>query len=109
LKPQVRVWDVASGRLLRKLVGCDFALVEGPSGQHTRDLHVLMVGDSNETLLIYAVAREQQLAEDGRAATPVACFKAPARITSVRCHGAAICVSCCYGEVCLLSAPFLTA
>jgi len=103
----VRVRDVASGRLLRELEGSNFAL----SDKHTRDLHVLAVGDSVDTLLIYAVAKEQQLAEDKRAATPVACFKAPqgARIASVRCHGAAICVWCEDGTVCLLSAPFLTA
>ena len=104
----MRVWDVASGRLLRKLKGCDFVLVEGPSNKHTSDLHVLTV-EGGHTLMIYAVAKQQQRAEDGRAAAPVACFKAPERITSVRCHGAAICVSCCNGEVCFLSAPFLTA
>jgi hypothetical protein len=40
---------------------------------------------------------------------PVACFKAPQPITSVRCHGAAIFAGCSGGAVCLLQAPFLAA
>ena len=103
----MRVWDVASGRLIHQLAGGKFALVEGPSDKHKTYLHVLTaLGD---TLLIYAVAKDHQHAEDGGAATSVACFKAPSKITSVRCHGAAICVGCHGGPLCLLSAPFLAA
>jgi len=43
----------------------------------------------------------------GAAGAPVACFKAPQRITSLQCHGAAICVGCIGGAVCILRAPFL--
>ena len=43
--------------------------------------------------------------EDG--ATPVASFRAPQRIISMRCHGATICVGCEGGVVCILQAPFL--
>jgi WD40 repeat protein len=101
----VRVWDVASGRQVREHAGEKFAFVEGPSGEHMRDRHVLTALD--DKLLIYEGAKEQQHAADG-AEAPVACFKAPTPITSVRCHGAAICVGCDGGAVCMLSAPFLT-
>jgi len=103
----VRVFDVASGRQTRQLAGRKFALVEGLSGEHKRDRHVIT--SSSDTLLIYAVGKEQQHAEDGAAAAPVACFKAPQRIYSVRCFGATICVGCYDGAVCILSAPFLAA
>jgi len=113
----VRVWDVASGTQVRQLTGEKFALVEGPCDEKHRYRHVLTTND--DTLLIYKIAKELH-AEDGTAAavafspdgtrvvsTPVACFKAPKEIASVRCHGAAICVGCYGGAVCILSAPFL--
>ena len=69
---------------------------------HKRDRYILTaLGDM---LLIYECAKEQQRAGT---ATPVARFKAPQQILSVRCHGAAICVGCAGGAVCVLSAPFL--
>jgi len=101
----VRFWDVASGRQVRQLAGDNFALVEGLSGQHTTDRHVITA--SGDKLRIYEIGKEQQDAEDGAAAAPVACFKAPHNITSVRCVGATICVGCVGGAVCILSAPFL--
>ena len=100
-------WDVASGRQVRQLAGTTFALVEGLSGEHTRDRHVITT--SGDTLRIYEIGNEEQHAEDGAVAAPVACFKAPQRIFSVRCFGAAICVGCTGGAVCILSAPFLAA
>ena len=106
----VRFWDVASGRQVRQLVGYYFALVEGLSGEHKRDRHVITASD--DTLRIYEVGNEEQHAEDGAAAAPVAFFKAPQGITSVRCVGATICVGCYggpKGAVCNFSAPFLTA
>jgi hypothetical protein len=103
----VLVWDVASGRRVRQLEGDRFALVEGLSDVHKRGRHVLTA--SGDTLLIYECGKEQQQAEVGAAAAPVAYFKAPQRILSVRCHGAAICVGCDDGAVCILSAPFLAA
>ena len=131
----VRVWDVASGTQVpffffftlvtgprrsvslklsdtevyepqiqvRQLAGSKFALVEGFPGEHRRHRHVL-TADIN-TLRIYKVAREQQ--HVGSAA-PVAYFKAPMRIVSMRCHGGAVCVGCVAGAVCILSAPFLS-
>ena len=105
--PSVRVWDVASGRQVRQLAGNTFALVEGLSGEHKTDRHVITTG--GDTLLIYEIGNEEQHAGDGAVAAPVACFKAPQRIQSVRCFGAAICVGCFEGAVCILSAPFLTA
>jgi len=103
----VRVWDVASGRQVRLFAGGRFALVEGLSGEHTQDRHVITT--SRDTLRIYEVGTEQQDAEGGAAAAPVACFKAPQYIISVRCFGAVICVGGDKGAVCILSAPFLAA
>jgi len=103
----VRWWDVASGRQVRQFAGDRFALVEGLSGEHKRDRHIITA--SGDTLRIFEVGDEQQHAGDGAAAAPVACFKAPQKIRSVRCVGATICVGCVGGTVCLLSAPFLAA
>ena len=103
----VLFFDVASGRQVRQLVGYNFALVEGLSGEHTRDRHVITaLGD---TIRIFGRAEKQQNAEDGAAAAPMAFFKASQRINSVRCFGSTICVGCDEGAVYLLSAPFLTA
>jgi hypothetical protein len=103
----VRVWDVASGRQVRQLAGKDFALVEGLFGQHKMEHHVITF--SKDMLRIYECAEEEQHAEGDAAVAPVAYFKAPHRITSVRCFGAVICVGCWDGAVCILSAPFLAA
>ena len=84
-----------------------FAFVEGLSGEHEKDRHVITaLGD---TLWIYECAEEQQHAEGGAVEAPVACFKAPQKIISMRCVGATICVGCYGGAVCILSAPFLAA
>ena len=101
------MWDVASGTQVCQLAGYSFALVEGLSGERKRVIHVLTTLD--DKLLIYEVAKEQQHVEDGRAEVPVACFRAPQRIGSVRCHGTSIVVWCEDGAVCTLSAPFLAA
>ena len=104
---QVLVWDLASGRRVRKLKGSKFAFVEGLSDEHKKGRYLLTA--SGDTLLIYECWKEQQHGGDGTAAAPVACFKAPHRILSVRCHGSSICVGCEGGAVCILSAPLLTA
>ena len=103
----VRFWDVASGRQVRQLTGDRFALVQGLSGEHGRDRHVITARD--DTLRIYENRSEQQHAEDGAASAPVASFKAPKANFSVQSDGAAICVGCAGGAVCILSAPFLAA
>ena len=104
----VRVWDVASGRQVQELAGNMFALVEGLSGEHLGHRHVLTAGGADvNTLRIYKVVTEPQRAGDGAAAVPVAFFKAPRRIVSLRCRGGAVCVGCVVGAVCVLSAPFL--
>ena len=103
----VRFFDVASGRQVRQLAGNTFALVEGLSGGHTRDRHV--VTTLGQTLRIYECAEEQQHAEDGAASSPVAFFKAPEDIDFMRCIGTTICLGCSVGAVCILSAPFLAA
>ena len=103
----VSFFDVASGRQVRQLAGNTFALVEGLSGEHKRDRHVITA--LGKTLRIYEIGNQQQHAEGGAAGAPVACFKAPQNIRSVRCVGATICVGCYSGAVCILSAPFLAA
>ena len=103
----VRFFGVASGRQVRQHVGSEFALVEGLSCEHKRDHHVITT--SGDMLRIYECAEEQQHVEDGAAAAPVACFKAPQGIASVQCVGATICVGCDGGAVCILSASFLAA
>ena len=100
-------FDVASGRQVRRFAGDEFALVEGLSGEHKRDRHVITA--NGDALRIYEIGNEDQHAEDGAAAAPVACFKAPQGIFSVQCVGATICVGCVGGAVCILSAPFLAA
>jgi len=103
----VRWWDVASGRQVRQLAGDRFALVKGLAGEHKRDRHVITA--LGRTLWIYEVGNEEQHAGDGAATAPVAYFEAPQFIETVQCVGAAICVGCSRGAVCILSAPFLAA
>ena len=100
----VRFWDVSSGREVRQLAGQHFALVKGPADALKRGRHVLIA--SGDTLLIYRVLEHQP---HGAGAAPVASFKAPEHIDSVRCHGATIYVGCSKGPLCILSAPLLTA
>ena len=105
---EVIVWDIASGTRARQLTGDWCALVEGLSDEHKWGRHILTA--SGDTLLIFEYGREMEPGEDPPgAAAPVACFKAPNVIHSLRCHGAAICVGCLGGTVCILTAPFLAA
>ena len=98
---QVRFWDVASGQQVRQVLGDEYALVEGDAAQHQAGRHILTA--RGNMLLIYDGGAEEE------AASAVACFKAPKRISSVRCNGGSICVGCCQGAVCILQAPFLAA
>ena len=100
------MWDVASGTQVHQLAGDRFSLVEGPSEGHRTHRHILTA--RSDTILIYKVAKEQQHVEDGAAGAPVARFKAPQCIKSVRCHGTVICVGCEGGAVCIVSAPFIS-
>jgi hypothetical protein len=103
---QVRFWNVASGKEVRQVAGSEFAFVEGPAAEHTTNQHLLTV--KGDMLLITELLPHEDPQKDA-AAMPVACFKAPQPITSVRCHGAAIFAGCSGGAVCLLQAPFLAA
>ena len=103
---QVRFWNVASGKEVRQVAGSEFAFVEGPAAEHKTNQHLLTV--KGDMLLINALPPSGGEQKDA-AAMPVACFKAPQPITSVRCHGAAIFAGCSGGAVCLLQAPFLAA
>jgi WD40 repeat protein len=103
----VLVWNIESGRRVRQLKGFEFALVEGLSDEHKKGRYILTVGGYR--LRVYDCGKEEQYRGGGAGAAPVACFKAPKLIAFVRCHGAAICVVCRDGSVCILSAPFLTA
>ena len=97
----MRFWDVASGQQVRQVLGDGFAFVEGDAAQHQAGRHILTASD--DMLLIYEGGAE------GEAASAVACFKAPEKITSVRCYGGSICVGCVRGAVWVLQAPFLAA
>ena len=101
LDDTVRIWDIASGTQVLQLAGDKFAFVEGLSGGRTRGRPIITALD--DKLLIY----EGTKPADGAAAAPLATFKAPYQICSVRCHGATICLGCVGGAVCILSAPFL--
>jgi len=79
----------------------DLSLGEVPSGRR--------VTAHGDMLWTYEIGNEQQHAENGAAAAPQACFKAPQAIWSVPCFGAAICVGCGRGAVCILSGPLLAA
>ena len=104
---QVRFWDVASGKEVRQVTtGLVCAFVEGPAAKHKTNQHLLTA--SGDMLLITELLPHEGPQKDA-AAMPVACFKAPQPISSVRCHGAAIFVGCDGGAVCLLQAPFLAA
>ena len=103
---QVRFWDVASGKEVRQVAGSEFAFVEGPAAKHKTNQHLLTA--RGDMLLITELLPHEGPQKDA-AAMPVACFKAPQPITSVRCHGAAIFAGCSGGAVCLLQAPFLAA
>jgi len=97
----VRFWDAASGQQVRQVLGDGFAVVDGDAAQHQTGRHILTASDG--MLLIYEGGAE------GGGASAVACFKAPEKITSVRCYGGSICVGCGGGAVCVLQAPFLAA
>jgi WD40 repeat protein len=62
----VRWWDVESGRQVRQFAGTTFALVEGVSGEHIRDRHVITT--SGDMLRIYEIGKEEQHAGEGAAA-----------------------------------------
>ena len=109
---QVRFWDTASFeevRRLRRKMGTgkirqqptvsEFAFV-AKTNQH-------LLKARGDTLLITELPPIGALVAPDLACPPVACFKAPGDITSVRCHGATICVGCQGGAVCILQAPFL--
>ena len=103
---QVRFWDIASGKEVRQVAASEFAFVEGPDATHKTHQHLLTA--SGDMLLITELLPLEGPQKDA-AAMPVACFKAPQPISSVRCHGAAIFVGCRGGAVCWLQAPFLAA
>ena len=103
---QVRFWDIASGKEVRHVAGSEFAFGEGAAGTMQWTNHHLLKA-TGDTLLI-----TERLPHGGAGGievdgVPVAFFKAPQWITSVRCHGATICVGCEGGAVCILQARFL--
>jgi len=100
----VRFWDIASGKEV--LAGSKFAFGEGADSTEESTNHHLLTAFGDE-LLITALVPHGGVEEIEDDATPVASFKAPQPITSVRCHGATICVGCEGGLVCILQAPFL--
>ena len=103
---QVIFWDIASGKEVRQVAGSEVAFGEGADRTEERTNHHLLTAFGDE-LLITALVPYGSVEEIDDDATPVASFKAPQFITSVRRHGATICVGCAGGAVCILQAPFL--
>ena len=103
----VRFWDIASGTQVRQIACGNFVCVEGPRRGHLPYLYFLTI--KRNLLLILECQKEQHDSDADRAKLPVACFKTPQTISSVWCHGAAICVGCSSGAVLMFSAPFLAA
>ena len=98
-------WDIASGKKVRQVAGSEFAFGAG-AAMTVLNTNRHLLKASGRTLVITELPHGGAGAiEDG--AAPVAFFKAPQRITSVRCHGATICVGCEDGAVCILQARFL--
>ena len=102
----MRFWDIASGKEVRQVDGSEFDFGEGADRTEESTNHHLLTAFGDE-LLITALVPHGGVEEIEDDATPVASFKAPQPITSVRCHGATICVGCEGGLVCILQAPFL--
>jgi len=102
---QVIFWDIASGKEVRQVAGSEFAFGTGAAmRQLNTNRHFLKA--IGRTLVITELPHGGAGSiEEGGA--PVAFFKAPQWITSVRCHGATICVGCEGGAVCILQARFL--
>jgi len=103
---QVRFWDIASGKEVRQVAGTEFAFGEGAERTEQWTNHHFLTAFKDE-LLITELVPHGGVEEIGDGAAPVASFKAPQPITSVRCHGTTICVGCKGGAVCILQAPFL--
>ena len=101
----MRFWDIASGKEVRQVADSEFAFGEGAAWTELiTNRHFLKA--IGRTLVITELPHGGAGAiEDGSA--PVACFKAPQYISSLRCHGATICVGCERGVVCILQTRFL--
>ena len=93
---------MASGTEEHQVLGSEFAFAVGTANTHQMSQHPLTISGSDTLLLLLPHG------ENGVTPPPVASFKAPQRITFVRRDGAAICVGCERGAVCVLRAPFLT-
>jgi hypothetical protein len=125
LVAKVRFWDVASGKEVRQVAGQEFWFAEGPEGSEGKGGQFLLSVSRGNTVLITALPPLEGVSlgqtpldpsgvSEGETAhrrplPPMACFKAPQDICSVRWHGATICVGDSSGVVCILQAPFLPA
>jgi hypothetical protein len=103
---QVRFWDIASGEEVRQVAASEFAFDVGAELTAHRTNHHLMKAYV-DTLVITERLPHGGAEDIEGGAAPVAYFRAPQHITSVRCNGASICVGCEGGAVCILHAPFL--
>ena len=102
----MRFWDIASGKEVRQVAGSEFAFGEGAEMTELKTNRHFLSARRN-TLEITERLPHGGVGGIQCGAAPVASFKAPQRITSVRCNGATICVGCEGGAVCILQAPFL--
>jgi len=103
---QVIFWDIASGKEVRQVPRSEFVFGEGAAmtGLNTNRHFLEARGDKLLITELLPHGGAEDMEDD---AAPVAFFKAPQPIASVRCHGATICVGCTGGAVCILQAPFL--
>ena len=98
-------WDVASGKEVRQVAASEFVFESGSSKQLRSNQHLLEAdGDTLHITVLWPHGGAADIEDDGVLA---ACFKAPQPISTVRCHGTAICVGCKGGAVCILRVPFL--
>jgi hypothetical protein len=98
---QVRLWDAASGEEIRRVSKDEFSFCEGPPAQQQTDHYVLTA--DGDMLLIKECAPNL-----GDACPLVACFRAPQRISALRCFGTTVCLGCSEGAILFLRVPFLT-
>ena len=102
---QVIFWDIASGTEVRQVASSEFDFGAGAAMTelYTNRHFMKAIG---RMLFIRELPHGSAGGIEVRGEA-VAFFRAPRRITSVRCHGATICLGCKGGVVCVLQAQFL--
>jgi len=104
-----RFWDVATGAQKEEMPGEHFTFSQDASDKQTAGKY--LVTKKGDLVLVYltdtAGASEDAKVEQNK--KPVAFFRAPAPIQTLKCAGDKIAVGCQNGEVLHLRAAFLVA